>query len=58
MTVQEFYDIMCVQGKEKATRTQLLCRHKQMCSWRFDERSEPGKPLVSRVSARNLKHEI
>ena len=39
------------KGRGKATRTQMLCWHKQMRSWGFDERSEPGKPSVSRVSA-------
>ena len=47
---------MCAKGRVKWTTTQLLSLLKQVCERPLDERSEPGKPQVLRVSARSLRN--
>ena len=49
------YDIMSAKGRIKCPNGQLPSVLKQMYVWTFDERSEPEKLQVFRVSARNLR---
>ena len=46
-------DIISAKGRVRCLNAQMPSLLGQMCIWTSDERSEPGKPQVFRVSARH-----
>ncbi|MCM1214396.1 MAG: hypothetical protein NC548_07730 [Lachnospiraceae bacterium] len=46
---------MSAKGRVKYPKKQMPCLHEQMLIRESDERSEPEKSLIFRVSARNMQ---